>query len=94
MLVTDVSKKHSSFVFRVLQSNTNQSLKTKVVRSTETSLLIYKPTQRNITEDVVIKLQWNSVITTRKGLGVVITEESNVMVNSEKLIGTAEYLSL
>jgi hypothetical protein len=43
------------------------------------------------------KVQSNSVITSGNGLNVlcvVITEECNVMVNSEELIGTAEYLTL
>ena len=43
------------------------------------------------------KVASNSVITSGKGLNVlrvVITEEFNVTVDSEGLIGTAEYLTL
>ena len=43
------------------------------------------------------KAQLNPVITPLKGLNalcVVISEEFNVMVNIEELIGTAEYLTL
>jgi hypothetical protein len=40
------------------------------------------------------EIVWNSVITPRKGLFFIVTEENNVMVNGEELIGATVYLTL